>query len=200
MLAVMHAFNPIKGKIYKDHDHCEYTEEDVSNSEIKLLAYAHSKVEAERDASAKAKDLGVHLVVVCPGLVVGPHMGLNELSLSLELVAGVVKTKEPNPGFEAGLWASVDVRDVAKTMIAAFENPDAKGRYLCMQKHTFDMKTLSKGISAALGDIGIMEVYPAASVRRFDNSRCLELIGGSLIDEETMVKDTLRALRSTGRV
>ncbi|KAL1555261.1 phenylacetaldehyde reductase-like [Salvia divinorum] len=71
---------------------------------------------------------GIDLVVMNPGLVIGPllHPTLNETSKCFLTLISQGKYSNATPG---GNFIYVDVRDVANAHILAFENSLANGRY-----------------------------------------------------------------------
>ncbi|OHW98769.1 cinnamyl-alcohol dehydrogenase [Colletotrichum incanum] len=107
-------------------------------STVEHNPYHYSKVLAEKEAweIAKRQDRW-DMVVICPGLVLGPPLSKGSDSGSLylmdELLRGELFFGVPNLSF-----ATVDVRDVAAAHIKAAETPSAKGRYVVASK---DMTT-----------------------------------------------------------
>lgn len=92
--------------------------------------YHYSKVLAEKEAWRIAKgESRWDLVVICPGLVLGPPLsgGSDSGSLFLidELLGGKLFFGVPNLGF-----ATVDVREVATAHVRAAERREASGRYI----------------------------------------------------------------------
>nr|CAB3480905.1 unnamed protein product [Digitaria exilis] len=89
--------------------------------------YCCAKMKAEITATEEAERLGLHLAVVLPGMTIG--MLQKELNVSnhhvLRYLMGV-KRSYPN-----AVAAYVDVRDVARAHVLAYETPGAAGRYLC---------------------------------------------------------------------
>ncbi|KAF5758082.1 putative cinnamoyl-CoA reductase [Helianthus annuus] len=92
--------------------------------------YCYGKVVAEQAAWDEAKARGVDLVVVNPGLVIGPLLQptVNASIIHiLKYLTGSAKT------YANAVQAYVDVRDVALTHIILFETPSTFGRYLCAE-------------------------------------------------------------------
>jgi nucleoside-diphosphate-sugar epimerase len=105
-----------------------FTEADWSIVE-RCEPYPKSKVYAERAAWDFVKDTALELVVINPGLVIGPVLH-NERPTSIEVVRRLV-TRDfpavPRMGF-----ATVDARDLATAHRLAMEAPQAAGqRYIC---------------------------------------------------------------------
>ena len=92
-------------------------------------AYCIGKTRAERNAWAFAKDTGMALTTIHPGMILGPPLDA-DAGVSLQLITGLLTGKPPaypNLGF-----ALSDVRDVADMHVAALESEAAPGqRYLC---------------------------------------------------------------------
>lgn len=86
--------------------------------------YALSKTLAEEAAWRFAKDNGIDLVVINPGLVVGPLLQPT-LNFSVHVIVGLI-----NGNFTHSNYRLVDVRDVALAHVKAFETPSANGRYI----------------------------------------------------------------------
>lgn len=90
--------------------------------------YYYSKKMAEEAAWKFAGENRLDLVVINPFIVLGPSFTPAE-NPSVEIIKNLLTKK-----FPAVLdlwWGFVDVRDVARSHILAFENPNAKGRHLC---------------------------------------------------------------------
>ncbi|XP_010490093.1 PREDICTED: cinnamoyl-CoA reductase 1-like [Camelina sativa] len=92
----------------------------------KKLWYAVSKTLAEVEAWRFAKEKGIDLVVINPGLVLGPLLQPT-LNYSVSLIAGLIKDKNDSVNKNSRL---VDVRDVALAHVKAYETPSANGRYI----------------------------------------------------------------------
>lgn len=96
--------------------------------------YCRSKVQSEKAAWAFAKDNGLDLVTICPGLILGPNFYKH--TASTINVSVFVNNQVP---FRFPFHPSiVDVRDVAEAHIQAYENPKASGRYLTSGTHVED--------------------------------------------------------------
>ncbi|KAL0349366.1 UNVERIFIED_CONTAM: Cinnamoyl-CoA reductase 1 [Sesamum angustifolium] len=87
--------------------------------------YFLSKTLAEEAAWKFAKQYGIDLVVMNPGLVIGPCLQPT-LNLSFTIFLDFI-TKGSQDFHD---YQFVDVRDVASAHILAFENPSATGRYI----------------------------------------------------------------------
>jgi dihydroflavonol-4-reductase len=90
------------------------------------LPYIRAKTEAERAAWEFAKQNSLNLVVVNPGTVLGP--GFYRHTPSTSIIDAILRQNYPAaPPFGTSF---VDVRDVARGHLAAYENDKAEGRYL----------------------------------------------------------------------
>ena len=84
---------------------------------------------AEITATEEAAARGLQLAVVVPCMTMGPMLQ-QALNFSSNHVARyLMGTKRSYPNAVA---AYVDVRDVARAHVLAYERPDARGRYLCI--------------------------------------------------------------------
>ncbi|XP_050209189.1 cinnamoyl-CoA reductase CAD2-like [Mercurialis annua] len=93
------------------------------------LWYMLSKTLAEDVTWKFAKENGMDLVTVHPGLTIGPLLQ-PKLNLSVEIILNHINGQT----FPNGNFRFVDVRDVANAHILAFERLEASGRY-CLVGH-----------------------------------------------------------------
>ncbi|RHY01582.1 hypothetical protein DYB36_000571 [Aphanomyces astaci] len=109
-----------------------FTEADWSREDLmteRKMWYGLSKTVAEREAWEFMQTTSPHfdLVAMCPTWILGPMLqpALNESNKKIyDYMVG------NTPVILNAVKALVDVRDVAMAHIAAFENPQASGRYL----------------------------------------------------------------------
>lgn len=96
-------------------------------------AYCIGKTNAEQAAWAFARQRGMALTTIHPGMILGPALDA-DASVSLRAVTGLLDGSTPampNMGYSV-----VDVRDVAAMHIAALEKPRAIGqRYLATSRY-----------------------------------------------------------------
>ncbi|KAK4233077.1 hypothetical protein C8A03DRAFT_39243 [Achaetomium macrosporum] len=121
------------------HEGCWNTTSSPSHN-----AYQYSKTLAEKEAWKMAESQSRwDLVVICPGLVLGPSLSPTSDSGSLalidQLLGGLLMV-----GVPALSWPLVDVRDVATAHVRAAEVPEAKGRYIIADSKTTSFLDLSK--------------------------------------------------------
>lgn len=81
---------------------------------------------AENAAWTFAKDNNLDLVIMNPGLVIGPVLQPT-INFSVDVVIDFIKGKNT---FNRKHHRLVDVRDVALAHIKALETPSANGRYI----------------------------------------------------------------------
>lgn len=104
---------------WSDYDFCKRTDN----------LYCCAKMMAEVTAAAEADARGLQLAVVLPCMTTGPMLQ-QTLNFSTNHVARyLMGTKRSIPNAVA---AYVDVRDVARAHVLAYERPGARGRYLCI--------------------------------------------------------------------
>lgn len=102
--------------------------------------YCRSKLESEKAAWRFAKDQGLDLVTICPGLILGPNFYKH--TASTVNVSAYVNNQVPvRYPFQASV---VDVRDVALAHIVAYEKKEASGRYLASGFHIPDLWEMLK--------------------------------------------------------
>jgi dihydroflavonol-4-reductase len=126
-----------------------YTEDDWSNAEGSLTAYAKSKTIAERAAwdfieSAEAGKM--ELSVINPGAVLGPLTSA-DFSPSADMVKKLLDGSVP--ACPAIGFACIDVRDVADAHYEAMVRPVAKGRRYCLVGEYAWMIDVSKELRKA---------------------------------------------------
>lgn len=102
-----------------------FTETDWTDPKGPLATpYYKSKTLAERAAWDFARENGIELVVINPGMILGPILGV-ETGTSVGLVQSLMKGRYPAmPDFRVPV---VDVRDVAEAHVLAMTNPQAAG-------------------------------------------------------------------------
>ncbi|WP_459546740.1 SDR family oxidoreductase [Nocardia sp. X0981] len=118
-------------------------------------AYQRSKTLAERAAwdfvAALPAGRGLELVVVNPGMVLGPLLS-SRTSTSHEPIRRLLAGADP--GSPRVGWAMVDVRDLAVAHRLAMEKPQAAGhRYICAGEHLW-MRDMARMLAAEYGPRG----------------------------------------------
>ncbi|WCJ20988.1 NAD(P)-binding Rossmann-fold superfamily protein [Euphorbia peplus] len=96
----------------------------------KKLWYALGKLKAEKAAWRIAKETGLKLATICPGLITGPDF------LHGNSTATIAYLKGAQEMYKDGVLATVDVIKLAEAHACVFEalNKTAFGRYICFDK------------------------------------------------------------------
>ncbi|CAA0827233.1 NAD(P)-binding Rossmann-fold superfamily protein, partial [Striga hermonthica] len=157
--------------------------------------YILSKTLAEKAAIEFADQNGIDLLVMNPGLVMGP---LLQPTLNLTTQAFIDLIREgKSMTTPSGIFLFVDVRDVAKAHVLAFENPSSNGRYCLVANVVYNSEIL---------DV-LHELYPTLDlpkssqvdqrdIQRFQVSRAkAESLGINFISLEQSLKDTIESLK-----
>ncbi|HRY99875.1 MAG TPA: aldehyde reductase [Bacteroidales bacterium] len=194
-----------------------FTEEHWNtSSSLKYNPYQYSKRLAEEAAweIARAQDHW-NLVVINPGLVLGPPLSGASDSASLgimnDLVGGKYRMGVPDLYF-----GIVDVRDVARAHIAAALQPAAQGRHICvgdvvpllevanLLREDFPSlplprKVLPRWLVSAAGPfMGISARFVRRNLGipyRLDHSKSMQSLGMSYLPMRTTLKDHVVAMK-----
>ncbi|XP_021281693.1 cinnamoyl-CoA reductase 1-like isoform X3 [Herrania umbratica] len=166
---------------------------DPSFCEKSKLWYMLSKTLAEEAAWKYAKENGIDMVTVNPGLVIGPLLQPT-INTSVEPILKLINGAETFPNTSYRL---IDVRDVANTHILAYENSSACGRYLLVERVMHCSKIVQT----------LRELYPAlrlpercadeklgVPVFQVSNDRAKSL-GVNFTPMEVSIKDTVQSLK-----
>lgn len=183
----------------------EDTWNDITWEEAKetpFHGYRGSKTFAEKAAWEFIREEKPNFVLstVNPVLVFGPQAFDNEvkheLNTSAERVNSLIKLK-PDDEVPSGLGSYVDVRDVAKAHLVAFENQDAEGQRLLLANGRFFnqeiLDILNENIKSLDGKIpkGSPGVYPETKFwLNVNNDRTRKLLGFELTSLKKTVVDT----------
>ncbi|KAL5566374.1 hypothetical protein UlMin_029538 [Ulmus minor] len=158
--------------------------------------YMVSKTLAEEAAWKFAKENGMDLVTINPGLVIGPLLQPT-LNLTVEMFLNQTNGAQTFPN---SVSRFVDVRDVALTHIQAFEVPSASGRY-CLVGQVVH-------ISEAL-DI-LRQIYPSWSLpEKCEDDKSpmpkyqvskekVKSLGINFTPFEVTLRDTVESLKEKG--
>ncbi|XP_057531204.1 phenylacetaldehyde reductase-like [Amaranthus tricolor] len=159
--------------------------------------YEASKTLAEEAAWKFAKEKGIDLVTINPGMVIGPLLQPT-LNTSAASIASLFSGSEIYPNMSFGY---VNVKDVATAHILAFEVPSANGRYCLVDivvhfseivkilRELFPNAKLAK--RCAEDDNPLKFKYQVSS----EKARCL---GINFIPFETSLKETVETLKEKG--
>lgn len=188
-------------------------------SSLTDLPYSYSKTLAEKEAWMLAGGLnGTDLVVINPGLILGPSLSRRTDSTSVKLMrqltSGLFRLGVPR-----GTQAVVDVRDVARAHVKAAFTPQASGRYI-VAPHSRDFLDFARVIHARYPQlplpsgympnwvfyiVGPLAGYSPSFIRknfgydlRFDNSRTTRELGIHFRPWKDTLLDHVEQLRNDG--
>ncbi|HTO31250.1 MAG TPA: NAD-dependent epimerase/dehydratase family protein [Pararhizobium sp.] len=121
-----------------------FTEADWTDVNSPLAtAYYKSKTLAEQAAWSFARESGLPLTVINPGMILGPLLG-GENGTSVGLVRALLIGKYPAlPDFRVPV---VDVRDVADAHVRALEVPEAIGERFIIAGETLSVKDIAAAL------------------------------------------------------
>ncbi|KAL4360852.1 hypothetical protein GQ457_04G033020 [Hibiscus cannabinus] len=159
--------------------------------------YTLSKTLAEEAAWRFAKDNRIDLVVLNPGLVIGPLLQ-PALNTSSELILSLTRGENTCP---APTYRLVDVRDVAYAHILAFEVPSAAGRY-CLVERNVQVAEVLKTVSELYPTLGLQEKCkdldkPLEPVFQISNEKAKGL-GVSFIAWNVSLWETIESFKEKG--
>ena len=124
-----------------------YTEDDWTDpTSPRATPYYKSKTLAERAAWAFARETGLDLAVINPGIVFGPLLGPDygtSVGLIQQMMSGKLK-RVPRFGV-----AVVDVRDAADAHIRAMTHPEASGQRFIAAGKFFWMRDVAAALVKA---------------------------------------------------
>lgn len=128
MAAVLLSGKPLNADVVVDETW--FSAAEICNQSKLMKWYLISKTLAEESAWKFAKENGIDMVSVNPGVVIGPLLQPSLASSVGAYVYGLVNGSETYPNVSFG-W--VHIKDVADAHVLAFENPSANGRYLLVE-------------------------------------------------------------------
>ncbi|XP_051134082.1 cinnamoyl-CoA reductase 1-like [Andrographis paniculata] len=173
-----------------------WSDEDYCRS--KELWYPLSKTIAEKAAWKFAKEEGLDIVVVNPGIVLGPMIPPS-VNASMLVTLFVIQGKIPDVPVDH-FMGFVHVKDVALAHILLYENPSAAGRYLCVEAATHYNDFAAK----------MAELYPEYKMPRVSDdclpkvsnmkeaSKKLIDLGMKFASLDHIVQDCVQSLRTKG--
>ncbi|XP_040372442.1 phenylacetaldehyde reductase isoform X2 [Rosa chinensis] len=147
------------------------------------LWYMLSKTLAEEAAWKFAKEKGIDIITINPGLAIGP------------LLQPTLNTRTEE--FTNTTYMLIDVRDVANAHILAFENPSASGRYCLVEsvKHCSEVVKMLSDISPALNlPDKCADDKPFTPTYQVSNERA-QTLGVKYTPLELSLKDTVESLK-----
>ena len=171
--------------------------------------YRGSKKFAEKAAwdFIKSNDnVKFSLSTINPSFVFGPQSFGSEIKQSLntssEIINSILKLK-PNDSIPASKGGWVDVRDVAKAHIIAFENEDAKNQRILLNSGRFTSQSLVDIINdkfpdlkgkIPVGEPGSDKSVIAESLATIDDTKSRELLRFEYYNLEQSVYDTVEQI------
>ena len=166
-------------------DNAPMTEENWSDPSD---PYCLSKKESEKVAWKFADENGLDLVTICPSLILGPNFYKH--TPTTMNVSAMLSNQIP---FRLPMQTSVvDVRDVARAHILAYETANASGRYLVSGTYIVDF---CEALKEVYGDLEIPErILSIEETRQFaQKSKILplEMIDQSFIYSDERIKSEL---------
>ncbi|KAK1401144.1 Dihydroflavonol 4-reductase [Heracleum sosnowskyi] len=143
----------------------EYTEDNWSDVDFcfdrKMFGwmYAIAKTSAEKAGWKYAEENGIDMVTVHPALVVG-HFITPCTSFSIDAATSLYTQDEAAMGSLKGLngITAVHVDDVCNAHIYLFENPLAKGRYICSSQ-SFNISDIAHSLRLKYPSIDIPDKF-----------------------------------------
>ncbi|PON84842.1 NAD(P)-binding domain containing protein [Trema orientale] len=158
--------------------------------------YAVSKTLAENVAWKFAKENGIDLVTVHPGVVIGPLLQPT-VNGSVKLILNQINGPQTFPN---RVYTFVDVRDVANVHIQAFEVASASGRY-CLAGNVAHISEIIKILHELYPTLSFPEKCeddkPLTPKHRVSNEKAKGL-GISFIPLEVSLRDTVESLKEKG--
>lgn len=175
-----------------------YTEQDFNDTASLESPYPFSKVSAELKAwelvkEAQKNGSSVELITINPGFVFGPVLSARDDSTSVNfikgLLTGTVKQIDATSKF-----SYIDVRDVVDAHIQAFENSEAKGRYICCHSKSVFTSEIAQILSKKFTDFPVTTkvVGEFPIVGQYDNEKLVKLLG-KLIPLEQSLEDMVHS-------
>lgn len=194
-MATLHSPNfPLGPNVLLD----ETTFSDPSVCEEEKQWYILSKTLAENAAWTFAKDNNLDLVVMNPGLVIGPVLQPT-INFSVDVVIDFIRPhfiKGKNT-FNRKHHRLVDVRDVARAHIKALETPSAKGRYI-IDAPIVTTEEIEKILREFFPDLCIAhenEEIDLNSMTYKVNVEKVKSLGIEFTPTETSLRDTVLSLK-----
>ncbi|KAK6459996.1 protein induced by osmotic stress [Scheffersomyces coipomensis] len=168
------------------------------------LAYVVSKTFAEREAwdFVKSESPNFTLSSINPTFAFGPQIDpskTKDLNFSAQIVGNVLnfKNNEPIPTF---IGAMIDVRDIAKAHILAFEKDEAQGKRFVLNEGLFTNQTLVDIIRKEFPQlydvlpVGVPYDYDSIIVGAYDDHNARSILKINYISIEESVNDTIRQI------
>jgi nucleoside-diphosphate-sugar epimerase len=185
---------PVPRKNEVDH----WSDENLQYRQKKYTSAA--KTVMEKAAMTFAEEQGVRLCILLPTLMLGPalipaHAEVGIPAMLKQMIAGGPPrhTRVPNDS-----TSMIHVEDVAKLFLAAYENPDASGRYFGVYD-SWHWEDIYAELARLVPEAPMPEPLdePAVAPTGFDFTR-RDSLGVALRDIPTVLAETVAWLRETG--
>ncbi|CAH8384004.1 unnamed protein product [Eruca vesicaria subsp. sativa] len=176
----------------------ETTFSDPSVCEKEKQWYILSKTLAESAAWQFAKDNNLDLIVMNPGLVIGPILQPT-INFSVDVVVDFIKGKNT---LNRRYHRLVDVRDVALAHVMALETPSANGRYI-LDAPIVTTEDIEKTLREFFPDLCIThenEDIDLKSMTYKVNVEKVKSLGIEFTPTETSLRDTVLSLKKKSLV
>ncbi|KAF8699773.1 hypothetical protein HU200_034652 [Digitaria exilis] len=172
---------------------------DIEILKKRQLWYNVSKTLAEKAAwDFCAREEGLQLVVINPGMVLGPFL-TPSVNASLHWLLQLVQGQKMDMDLYMGC---VDVRDVVDSLIVLYESPSAQGRHLCMEsvERLVDFTNHVADLFPELPVQRIKEDKQGWVVRAKDPSKKLIDLGVHFTRLGVTIRDTVDCFKSKGLI
>nr|CAB3478723.1 unnamed protein product [Digitaria exilis] len=163
------------------------------------LWYSVSKTLAEKAAWDFAEKQGLQLAVLNPALVLGPTL-TPSITGSLQVFLQIMRGQRFD--MDHYFLGCVDVRDVAQSLVALYENSSAQGRHLCLEsaERMVDFTNKLADLYPELTVQRIQEDKQEWVVRGKEPSKKLIKLGVRFIPFDNIIMDTMDCFRSKGLI
>jgi len=171
---------------------------DVELLRKRQLWYNVSKTLAEKAAWDFSTKEGLQLVVINPGMVLGPFL-TPSVNASLHCFLQLLEGQRMDLDLYMGC---VDVRDVSSSLIALHESPSAQGRHLCIEsvERLVDFTNHVADLFPELPVQRIKEDKQGWVVRAKDPSKKLMDLGIRFTPLDITIRDPVDCFRSKGLI
>lgn len=191
------------GVVYSEESWNEITWDEATTNGS--LGYRGSKKYAERAVWQFIKDNDVNftLNVVNPTFVFGPQVSdsavKENMNFSVEIVNSFLKLT-PDSEIPGSKGRFIDVRDVARAHVLAFEDDSIQNQRLLLQNGTWDGKILLNILNSQFpqlkGKLPVGEPSVISPQPQVDNSKTKRILGFEFISLEQSVVDTVEQILS----
>ncbi|OEL21592.1 Cinnamoyl-CoA reductase 1 [Dichanthelium oligosanthes] len=164
-----------------------------------LGRHGHPQETPEKAAWDFAEKQGLQLAVLNPALVLGPTL-TPSITASLQVFLQIMEGKRFD--MDEYFHGCVDVRDVAQSLVALYEDSSAQGRHLCLESAERMVDFTNK----------LADLYPELPVQRIredkqewvdrakDPSKKFIKLGVHFIPFDKTITDTVDCFRSKGLI